>query len=274
MRRPATFGKLRGMGSALPPGPAVLCVAHPGHELRVHAWLGLARPRVFVLTDGSGRSGVTCLPTTRKLVEEEGASPGSVFGFFSDAAAYGAILEGQPGAFTRIVDGLARQLVREGVRYVAGDAAEGYNPMHDVSRLILNAAVEIARRRGCDVANFEFPLVGPPADGDAPRNGGIDLFLTPEQFERKLAAARRHEDLGDEVGEALRSAGADAFRRERLRPAARTEARDGLADEIPFYERHGERRVAAGKYGRVLRRQEHVLPLARRIWTHVEATCP
>ena len=30
-----------------------LIVGHPGHELRVHAWLGLARPVVSVLTDGT-----------------------------------------------------------------------------------------------------------------------------------------------------------------------------------------------------------------------------
>ena len=34
-----------------------LFVAHPGHELCVHGWLEIARPKVFVLTDGSGRSG-------------------------------------------------------------------------------------------------------------------------------------------------------------------------------------------------------------------------
>ena len=33
---------------------AVLVVAHPGHELRVHGWLELARPTVCILTDGSG----------------------------------------------------------------------------------------------------------------------------------------------------------------------------------------------------------------------------
>ena len=36
---------------------AALIVAHPGHELRVHHWMELARPLVLVLTDGSGRQG-------------------------------------------------------------------------------------------------------------------------------------------------------------------------------------------------------------------------
>lgn len=258
-------------GAALPPGPALLCVAHPGHELRVHAWLGLARPRVFVLTDGSGRSGASRLATTRALVEGMGASVGPIFGPFSDGGAYRAILEQRTDAFVAIVDGLAEHIVREGVRYAAGDAAEGYNPMHDVCRLVLNAAVEIARRRGGDVANFEFPLLGAPgACGDSRRPGAIELGLTEEQFERKLAAARGYPDLADDVDEALRSSGADTFRVELLRPAARAGPDDGLPDEVPFYERHGEGRVAAGKYAQILRRRQHVLPLARALWRHGE----
>jgi hypothetical protein len=42
----------KGIPSALPDGKAALVVAHPGHELRVFHWLRLARPCVFVLTDG------------------------------------------------------------------------------------------------------------------------------------------------------------------------------------------------------------------------------
>ena len=32
-----------------------LVIGHPGHELLVHGWLEVARPIVFVFTDGSGR---------------------------------------------------------------------------------------------------------------------------------------------------------------------------------------------------------------------------
>ena len=36
----------------LPTGSAVLVVGHPGHELRLHRWLELRRPRVHVLEPG------------------------------------------------------------------------------------------------------------------------------------------------------------------------------------------------------------------------------
>jgi hypothetical protein len=57
---------------ALPPVPALLCVARPGHGQRVYAWLTLARPAVSVLTDGSGRSGRSRLPATGVTLVEGG----------------------------------------------------------------------------------------------------------------------------------------------------------------------------------------------------------
>jgi len=204
-------------------------------------------------------------------VEGLGASAGPIFGVLSDADAYAAILEPRVEAFLDIVDRLAESLVQEKIRYVAGDAAEGYNPMHDVCRLVLNAAVAAAHHRGHAIANFEFSLVDAPAAcDDVRRKDAIELRLTDEEFERKLASARRYADLAEDVEEAMRRAGAEAFRVELLRPAARWEDRDGLPDEVPFYERHGEGRVAAGKYGQVLRRRQHVLPLARALWSHME----
>lgn len=59
---------------------------------------------------------------------------------------------------------------------------------------------------------------------------------------------------------ALAQAGPDAFRQEVLRHVDR--AVGAFADAMPFYERHGERRVAEGAYARVLRRDEHLLPIA------------
>src|ERR671917_288531 len=56
-------------------GKAALVVAHPGHELCVYGWLEQARPRVFVLTDGSGRSGIPRLQSTTKILARHGAIP-------------------------------------------------------------------------------------------------------------------------------------------------------------------------------------------------------
>ena len=65
-------------------GPALLVVGHPGHELMVHGWLEAARPLVMVLTDGSGHAGVSKYASTAALMARAGATPGPIFGRFTD----------------------------------------------------------------------------------------------------------------------------------------------------------------------------------------------
>ena len=55
---------------------SALIVAHPGHELRVHAWLEQARPTSFVLTQGDGAAGVSRLPSTTAVLTRAGAPVG------------------------------------------------------------------------------------------------------------------------------------------------------------------------------------------------------
>src|SRR5438874_2689284 len=126
---------------------AALVIAHPGHELCVHGWLENARPRVFVLTDGSGRSGQSRLNSTSEILSAAGARCGSIFGRFSDLSIYTAILEGDFGVFEQLVIELADSFVRDEVEYVSGDATEGYNTIHDTCRIVINAAVELARSK-------------------------------------------------------------------------------------------------------------------------------
>ena len=143
------------MRGALPPTPALLCVAHPGHELRVYAWLTLARPAVAVLTDGSGRSGRSRLPATRETLEETACTVGPFFGAMTDGAAYRAIMARDVAPFVEAADRLARCIAESGARSIGEDAAEGYNPVHDVRRFVINSACGTL-----GVENYEFPLVG------------------------------------------------------------------------------------------------------------------
>lgn len=253
-------------GRLPPPGPAVLVVAHPGHELRVYGWVKRARPRVYFLTDGSGRSGRSRLDESLQTLLELDATRGSIAGRLTDSAAYEAILSSRAGIFTELRDELAREMARLGIRYVVADAAEGYNPMHDVCRLVVNAALaQIEREGGAPPAAFDFTLVrGPVSPSESAAS--VVLRLDEATFRAKIETARRCRDLAPDVEEALNRFGPEAFRAEALRPVRIAPAHDGLPEEPPFYEQHGARQVAAGKYPRVLRRAEHVLPLARALW--------
>ncbi len=240
---------------------AALVVAHPGHELRVHRWLELARPTVFVLTDGSGNHGASRLASTTALLDRTGAAPGSIYGRLSDRDLYRAILDADLDLFTDLADELAQGL--RDVEVVAGDAVEGYNPGHDVCRLLLNAAVLRLEAEGRTIANFDFPLIGAPDDClAAERGAALRLELDEEALQRKLAAARTYPELAAEVDAALANHGSDRFRVECLRPVRYGLDIAGLTSHPPFYETHGEKRVAMGLYGEVIRFQSHLAPLA------------
>jgi hypothetical protein len=244
-----------------------LVIGHPGHELRVFRWLEVMRPTAFVITDGSGRTGRSRLNSTTRILDRAGSRQGSWYGRLTDSQAYSAVLKHDFALFIGLTRELARFLIDERVNYVAGDALEGYNPTHDVCRLVIDAAVEIANRSdGSEVASFDFPLTG-TSDIYA-GNHAIRLELDDDAFARKIAAARSYAELESEVDDAIDSNQPGAFRVECLRPIANHEI-DFAPDEKPYYEQHGEKQVAAGYYREVIRYREHFLPLAEALWQSV-----
>jgi hypothetical protein len=226
---------------------------------------------VFVLTDGSGHSGISRLPYTTRTLEDAQAKRGGLYGRFTDRALYAAILRHDFGLFQQLIDELASVLTDGTFTDVVGDAAEGYNPAHDLGRLLINAAVDIARReRALCIRNFEFSPIGAPEwSPDGSRDGAFWRDLDEGALARKVAAARAYTPLRAEVDAALRGEGIDAFRREWLRPVNDPAGRYQLAELPPFYERYGAERVAAGYYERVVSHREHMVPLAEAIRAHV-----
>jgi len=242
---------------------AALVMAHPGHELRVYQWLRLARPLCFVLTDGSGRSGKSRLASTTKLLEQNGAHAGCIYGRLTDHGIYSAIVKGEFDLFIDLTGELARELVREEIEYVVGDAIEGYNPVHDVCRFMINAAVEIAnRKRNQPILNFEVFLTGKSDNHPETTAGDIWLHLDEDSLSKKLGAAHAYSEIASDVDRILNQEGLQVIQTERLRSARDCSTSDG-AIETPYYEIHGEKQVAAGYYGQVLRYREHVLPIAQ-----------
>lgn len=251
-------------------GAPVLVVAHPGHELRVHAWLETARPLVCVLTDGSGSTGEGRLESTSRVLERAAARPGPVYGRMSDREIYTAIMNRDQDLFCGLADELCDAFRAHGADCVVGDAVEGYNPSHDVCRLVINAAVRMASRgREAAIPSFDFVLVGAPDECPAGlESETFRISLDDDALARKLEAANGYPELAGEVGAAVERFGVAPFRLECLRPVDLSERYGWTGEELPFYERHGEKRVAEGVYDRVLRFREHVLPLAEALWDH------
>lgn len=244
-------------------GRSALVVAHPGHELRVHGWLERERPRVFVLTDGSGFQGSPRLGSSLAVLSRLRAEPGAIFGRLTERRLYEAILDFDVNLFAGLVLELVEAFTRDGITFVAGDAVEGYNPGHDLCRLLIDSAVEAVNRvRTTPIANYDFPLIGPP-DDRAP--GSIVLELDDAARARKHDAARAYSGIEAEVVAAIERFGIEAFRRECLRP--RRPHPDIRPPTLPpSYEVLGAERVAAGHYRRLIRYEQHLAPLAEAVF--------
>jgi hypothetical protein len=249
------------------PGRLALIVAHPGHELRVFHWMELHRPLYFCLTDGSGGIGASRLDSTTRLLEKTGTTPGTIFGRHTDRELYRLLLEGRVGVFAALSRELAQALIACDATSVAGDAAEGFNPVHDVCRFILDGAVEMVRRQtGRTLRNNDFVLDSAPDNcPELLRKEALWLQLDSAAVDRKVAAALDYSELRDEVNAALARFGKEAFALECLRPASAQRMIEGFETELPAYERFGEMRRSEGRYSEIIRYRQHVLPVREAI---------
>ena len=237
-----------------------LAVAHPGHELRLSAWVERARPVISILTTGSGHgSSRARVEASRRLAAELGATEGALFGSHLDRDVYGWIMDSDARPFLKLADALADGFVRQRVQTVVTDSWQLYNVAHDLCHLTVRRAVSLASAQlgwGIDCLDYE---VVPPSM--ASRSGGpvcCPQELTPAQLERKIALAEGFPEIAHEADNLRRAGGMAFLGREdlhSLRPMEDLAPADG---ERPLYEAFGEDRVAAGAYRSVLR------------WGHVE----
>jgi hypothetical protein len=253
-------------------GRAALIIGHPGHELRVHGWLARVRPRVFVLTDGSSHDNVSRVSSTQHVLDATGCPAGSVFGRFTDRAFYDLLLARDVEPLISIVDEIAATLVKDDVEQVACDAAEGYNPAHDVCQAIAMSAVACASRaRQRTIELYDFPLVAPPTSSVDPTRGECEtITLDADELDRKILAAQAYPELKADVEAALRTIGRDAFLVERFWRLTDLRLPD-VETYSPFYESHGADRVHEGTYEQLLTYRDHVRPVCEALAAHAAA---
>ncbi|HET7435687.1 MAG TPA: hypothetical protein VFN10_13345 [Thermoanaerobaculia bacterium] len=268
------------------PRCAVL-VAHPGHELVIHEFVSRSHPLVAVLTDGSGNTGESRLDSTTRVLEAAHAQPTSFYGGFTDAQCYAALLSGDADLFIGMAESLADVLVASRIEMVAGDASEGWNPIHDIWRTVLNTAVALTSDRlGRPVRNLEFLLFGShAAAASSCSSDAIVMRLDEAAYERKLASSSAYSELHAEVAAAINGTtssivasptlsaeldrrlgglNGDSYRVELLRPAGAAEMSDGPR----VYELYGEMMVAAGRYREAIRHDRHLAPIEAALQQH------
>lgn len=238
--------------------PAVV-VGHPGHELLAYGFLAQYRPMTHVLTDGSGIGNASRVDASARILRNLGVSMGELFGVLVDTDLYDAVLQRRSDVFVDIRDRLVSSFRKHDIDFVLADAAEGFNPTHDVCRYIVDAAAAIV-----NIPAYELKLthwvLGATEEHD---ERCMHLELSDEMFASKLATANEQVALTNEIRAAIDALGEEHFRTECFRPAAPPRLD---RDDKPYYEQVGEMRAARGDFPHVLRFDEHVRPIAQALF--------
>jgi hypothetical protein len=249
-------------GSDVGPEPAAaLLLSHPGHELRVHGFVERARPLVWVVTDGSGRTATARTRASAALLAAVGARVGSLFGRLSDRQLYAAVRSGEPAPFIALAEEIADALVSQAIVRLVSDAPEHEILAHDLIAAVADAAVALAERRGHAIAHYDFPLhAAPETCPPHARERALRVELDDEALARKRGAAERYPEIAGEVAHDRVRHGDGAFRVELLRPVDRPFERIRPSG-CPPWQLHGEELVHAGVYPEAIRYDRHVAPI-------------
>ncbi len=242
-----------------------LILGHPGHELRVHRFLELYKPRVYVLTDGSGSTSISRVYNTLNIIEQTTSTASPVMGRFTDSELYRIIREQDTSTLEPLMEEIVDDLERNNIDFIVGDSIEGYNPTHDLCRYMINAIVRIySHRKGVTIPNYDFLLDGPPhVCPPELKEEAIWIKLNDEEFERKYAAAQNYPEIIKDLDIALQQHGKAPFQIECLRPAKDLNQYSTWTTEIPYYESYGLNKVKTGEYSEVISFEQHLLPLAK-----------
>jgi hypothetical protein len=250
---------------------AMLFLGHPGHELLILGWIARVKPRTCVLTDGSGYDNASRLGQTEETLRSLRAPIGGIFGPLTDRGVYAAILGGNRDLIDSLVTDLAEEVVEHRVDVVVADAAEGFNPTHDLCRMLVGAACELAALRGSRVDHYEYPIHAGPGAYDTDAGEVVHQPLDYGELAAKIAAAHRSAEIIPDIGPMLSQFGEESFRRESFRRVDRWTAPGWPPEEPPLYEQIGRQRVRSGRYEQVIRYEEHVRPLVEHLRERVAA---
>lgn len=170
----------------LPEGNYALCIAHPGHELRLHGFLEQTRPCVFIFTDGSHRTGQDMMFDSIRVIDratKQGIKLNLAFlnsdaskkifkisrhdlpegeQHLKDSQIYNEVLNQFTDISTYFIHMMAKNFMLYKIDYVIGDASEGTNVCHEVMRILTDVAIQLVKKiSGKEIICYDFALDRP-----------------------------------------------------------------------------------------------------------------
>lgn len=238
----------------------LLLVGHPGHELRVLGWVNQTKPNVVVLTHGDGALNQPRIADSRRILNELGVTVRSDWvPPVSDQIVYQSLLDHDNEIFAGWLEQLVDACASNGITRIVADEAEGYNPTHDLCRVLANQVVRRLSSRGLVVENLSFPLVGHPCDPNRVPEERMRLSLSSDQLQWKHDTIRDYANrlspiLLKEVDDGFSAFGLDAFGTECFYAGVSTAYEgNGAIGSRPYFETYGEKRFKEGVYKHVIR---------------------
>ena len=244
-----------------------LILGHPGHELRVFRFLEMYKPRVYVLTDGSGRHHKSRVERTLRIIEQTGASAGPVMGKFSDSEIYSIMRNGDIQPLFETMDEILEDLSDHKIDTIAGDSIEGFNPTHDLCRYMINGIVkQYELQQNKTIPNYEFYLDGPPHTcPEGMKDVSLWIKLSEEDFARKYEACKNYPEIFRDLDGLIQKYGAAPFHVECLWPVKNPGKYTTWKTDQPYYETYGQEKIATGDYEELISYETHLLPLAKKL---------
>lgn len=168
-------------------GNYALCIAHPGHELRLHGFLEQACPFVFILTDGSHRTGHDMIMDSIRVIDKATKYGKKItIGFLKseaskkifklrnrnapegeqhlkDSQIYSEILNQYTGILEFfILDTMVKNLIRYNIDYLVSDSSEGTNICHEIMSIMSDIAIKkVKKQTGKEIIKYDFTIDNP-----------------------------------------------------------------------------------------------------------------
>lgn len=208
------------------------------------------RPRVFILSDGSGGAQSSRVAYSASTIAAVGASFVEGCWQRSDRDWYAAMISGEIATFAEAVNAIAAAAIA--APFIVADAADGYNPLHDLCQAMAVAATQRLSREA------PIKLLVSPATAAAMGSAHMAWELDKEAIARKRAAVSSYTPLAEEARRLLVEE-PDTLRRERLL----LPSFDWPENWEPEWEAYGRKRVQEGRFATPITYRGHVLPIAK-----------
>ena len=238
--------------------------AHPGHELKIYSYLKILKPIVVILSDGSGHSDQSRVYQSLEIIQDIDCTPSALFGNFSDKYFYDKILNQDFKFFRGLMLTIYNLILENNITTIIGDNLEGYNPLHDLCRYLINGAIlKCIKQNYHNCENYYFNLTTPSLQ-NAFSHQAFPLRLSHQLWLNKMVAGHNYTELSNDLNFQINSFGEHDFTNECLFSLANDnlEISENWLPSEALYECFGKQRLRQNHYSQTILYAKHLQPIA------------